>query len=54
MESRRLGTVIIINNVAESIPGSKKDVEALKDVLQLVLMFMCEDCNENIMSKWGK
>ena len=36
MTLSRLGHAVIVNNIASELPGSKLDVEALKDAYEIV------------------
>ena len=50
MSLSRLGVALIVNNISKKRPGSKKDVEALKEAYETVgfEVIVHEDCDINV------
>ncbi len=46
----KLGHAVIINNVASDIPGSKMDVDKLRNVFEKMhfIVHVFEDCSDNV------
>ena len=52
MTLRRLGHAVILNNIASELPGSRLDVEALKNAYETVGfdVQVHEDCSAQVSS----